>query len=105
MTEDAIASRSDDDRLAVVVAKPRAQDVIDALQEAGVYDADRSVSEHGEDAVAIPVTAAPESVSYREIVRQVGQPRLRTLEDHLRERGWSDDELDRAPGSWAVIGS
>ncbi|MEF8883136.1 MAG: class I SAM-dependent methyltransferase family protein [Halapricum sp.] len=105
MTEDAITSRSDDDRLAVVVAKPRAQEVIDALQEEDVYDADRSVSEHGDDAVAIPVAAAPESISYREVVRQVGQPRLRTLEDHLRERGWSDDELDRIPGSWAVIGS
>jgi len=94
-----------DDRLAVVVAKPRSQDVIDALQEEGVYDADRSIGEHGEDAVAIPVTAPPETVSYREIVQQVGQPRLRTLEDHLREQGWSNDELDLAPGSWAVIGS
>jgi tRNA wybutosine-synthesizing protein 2 len=94
-----------DERLAVVVAKPRAQDVIDALQEEGVYDADRSVGEHGEDAVAIPVTAAPETISYREIVRQVGDPRLRTLEDHLREKGWTDEELDDAPGSWAVIGS
>jgi len=94
-----------DDRLAVVVAKPRAQDVIDALQAEGVYDADRSVGEHGADAVAIPVTAAPETVSYREVVQQVGEPRLRTLEDHLHERGWSDDELADAPGSWAVIGS
>ena len=94
-----------DDRLAIVVAKPRAQDVIDALQEEGVYDADRSVAEHGEDAVAVPVTAPPESVAYREVVQQVGQPRLRTLEDHLRERGWTDEELDTAPGSWAVIGS
>jgi tRNA wybutosine-synthesizing protein 2 len=93
------------ERLAVVVAKSRSQDVIDALQEERVYDADRSVSEHGEDAVAIPVTAPPEHVSYREVVRQVGEPRLRTLEDHLREKGWSDDELDGAPGSWAVIGS
>jgi len=97
--------RADDDRLAVVVAKPRAQDAIDALQSEGVYDADRSVSEHGADAVAVPVTDPPESVSYREVVRQVGEPRLRTLEDHLRERGWSADELDAAPGSWAVIGS
>ena len=94
-----------DDRLAIVVAKPRAQDVIDALQEEGVYDADRSVTEHGEDAVAIPVTAAPEAVNYREVVRQVGEPRLRTLDDHLREKGWSDEELESAPGSWAVIGS
>ncbi|MFB6188871.1 MAG: class I SAM-dependent methyltransferase family protein [Halapricum sp.] len=95
----------DGDRLAVVVAKPRAQDVIDAAQQEGVYDPDRSVVEYGEDSVAIPVTRLPESVDYREIARQVGEPRLRTLEDHLRERGWSDDELADAPGSWAVIGS
>ena len=105
MTGDESPSRSEDDRLAIVVAKPRAQDAIDALQAEGVYDADRSVSEHGTDAVAIPVTEPPERVSHREVVRQVGEPRLRTLEDHLREQGWSDDELDTAPGSWAVIGS
>ncbi|QSG05803.1 class I SAM-dependent methyltransferase [Halapricum desulfuricans] len=106
MTDDRPGDGTDGgDRLAVVVAKPRAQDVIDTLQEEGVYDADRSVTEHGEDAVAIPVTAPPETVSSREVVRQVGEPRLRTLEDHLRERGWSDGEIDAAPGSWAVIGS
>jgi len=44
-------------------------------------------------------------VDYLEVVRQVGEPRLRTLEDHLREMGWTDDELDLAPSSWAVVGS
>jgi tRNA wybutosine-synthesizing protein 2 len=91
--------------LAVVVGKPRAQTAIDRLQAEGVYDADRRVREYGDDAVSIPVTTAPERVRYRELVRQVGEPRLRDLEDYLREYGWSDDELARAPGSWAVIGT
>jgi len=94
-----------EDRLAVVVDRPRTESVIDALQDEGVYDPDRSVRPYGENAVALPVTAAPETVAYREVVRQVGEPRLRDLADHLRERGWTDDELDRAPSSWAVLGS
>ncbi|WP_254272971.1 class I SAM-dependent methyltransferase [Haloarcula marina] len=96
---------SDDRRLAVVVAKPRTQQVIDALGAEGVYDADRSVRSWDDDAVAVPVTTPPESVEVREIVQQVGEPRLRTLEDHLRQRGWTDEELAAAPGSWAVVGS
>ena len=91
--------------LAVVVEKPRTEAVIESLRAEGVYDADRSVTEHGEECVAVPVLDPPESVAYREVVRQVGRERLRTLADHLRERGWTDEELDDAPGSWAVIGS
>jgi tRNA wybutosine-synthesizing protein 2 len=94
-----------DRRLAVVVAKPRTQSAIDALRSEGVYDADRSVQSWDSDGVAIPVTAPPESVDVRDVVQQVGERRLRTLEDHLRQRGWTDDELDAAPSSWAVVGS
>ena len=98
--------RTDDaDRLAVVVDKPRTETVIDALRAAGVYDSDRSVREVGEGAVSVPVTAVPERVDYREVVRQVGERRLRGLEDHLREMGWTDAEVERAPGSWAVLGT
>jgi tRNA wybutosine-synthesizing protein 2 len=93
------------DRLAVVVAKPRSQTVINRLTNAGVYDSDRSVEPWDEETVAIPVTQPPDSVEVREIVRQVGSPRLRDLGDHLRERGWTDDEIERAPSSWAVIGT
>ncbi len=56
-------------------------------------------------AVSVPVTEPPETVDYLEVVRQVGEPRLRTLADHLRERGWTDEEIERAPSSWAVVGS
>ncbi|QLH76022.1 class I SAM-dependent methyltransferase family protein [Halosimplex rubrum] len=94
-----------DDRLAVVVDKPRAEAVIDDLERAGVYDADRSVREFDEGSVSLPVTAVPEAVDYREVVRQVGEPRLRDLADHLRERGWTDEEVELAPSSWAVLGT
>jgi len=94
-----------DERLAVVVDKPRAEAVIDELERAGVYDPDRSVREYDEGSVSLPVTAIPDAVDYREVVRQVGEPRLRDLGDHLRERGWTDAEIDAAPSSWAVLGT
>jgi len=93
------------DDLAVVVDQVRTETVIDALRAEGVYDDDRSVREYGEGAVSVPVTAPPEGVAVREVVRQVGEPRLRGLADHLRQRGWTDEEIDRAPASWAVLGT
>ena len=75
-------------RLAAVVDKLRSQAAIESLRAEGVYDDTRSVTEWTEDSVAVPVTAPPQETQYREVVRQVGEPRLRTLEDHLRERGW-----------------
>ncbi|MHB9287674.1 class I SAM-dependent methyltransferase [Halobacteriales archaeon Cl-PHB] len=91
--------------LSAIVAKPSAQAAIASLRNEGVYDDGRSVYECGDDSVAIPITAHPERTEVIEVVRDEGQPRLNTLEDHLRERGWTDDELEDAPGSWAVVGS
>jgi len=93
------------DPLAAVVEKPRAEVAIGSIREEGVYDDDRSVYDCGDETVAIPVTRAPEETAVLEVVRDEGEPRLRTLEDHLREKGWTDAELERIPGSWAVIGS
>ena len=101
----ATASDPDARQLAVVVAKPRAESVIDALEAEGVYDDSRRVGSWDADGVAVPVTAPPETVGVREVVQQVGERRLRSLDDHLRQRGWTDDELDAAPASWAVVGS
>ncbi|WP_158854737.1 class I SAM-dependent methyltransferase family protein [Halorhabdus sp. CUG00001] len=101
----AIEAVSAEGDLAVVVERPRAQQAIDALQEEGVYDSDRHVRADGDGGVSIPVTTVPKAVDFREVVRQVGDPRLRTLPDHLRERGWTDTEITQAPSSWAVIGS
>ncbi|RXK50188.1 class I SAM-dependent methyltransferase [Halorientalis pallida] len=95
----------DADPLAAVVARGRAETAADALREEGIYDDDRSIRPFGEDAVALPVTAPPEQTAVREIVRQEAEPRLRNLDDHLRERGWTEAERERAPGSWAVIGT
>ena len=91
--------------LAAVVAKPRAQAAIGSLRAEGVYDDDRSVFEAGGETVAIPVTEVPAETEVLEVIREAGERRLRTLADHLRERGWTDDELDAAPSSWAVLGS
>ena len=96
---------SGDDRLAVVVDQSRTQTVIDRLQSEGAYDDDRTVQPWDDDGVAVPVTSVPADLAVRDVVRQVGEPRLRDLDDYLRERGWSDDEIERAPSSWAVIGS
>jgi len=93
------------DELAAVVEKPCAEAAIGALRAEGVYDDARSVYECGDETVAIPVTRPPEATDVIEVVRDAGERRLRTLEDHLRERGWTDDEIERAPGSWAVVGS
>ena len=91
--------------LSAVVEKPRAQAAIGSLRDEGVYDDSRSVYECGDETVAIPVTALPQQTRVLDLIEEVGEPRLQTLTDHLRDRGWSEAELERAPGSWAVIGS
>ncbi|NLV09531.1 class I SAM-dependent methyltransferase family protein [Halomicrobium mukohataei] len=96
---------SADDRLAVVVAHDRTQTVIDRLRELDAYDDDRTVQPWDDDSVAVPVTSVPADLAVRDVVRQVGEPRLRDLNDYLRDRGWTDAEIDLAPASWAVVGS
>ncbi|WP_081655630.1 class I SAM-dependent methyltransferase [Halopiger goleimassiliensis] len=103
--------------LAAVVENPRAETAIESLRAEGVYDDSRKVREvRGEgdatrerddlDRVALPITEPPTETRVLEVVRQVDpEPRNPDLEDLLADRGWSDDEIERAPGSWAVIGS
>lgn len=91
--------------LSVIVDKHRSQIAIRTLREEGVYDDSRSIYEAGSEAVAIPVTEPPCETSILEVVEESGEPRLQTLEDHLTDRGWSDEAIERAPSSWAVIGS
>ncbi|MFB6136330.1 MAG: class I SAM-dependent methyltransferase family protein [Halobacteriaceae archaeon] len=91
--------------LAAVVAKPETERAIDALREEGVYDDSRSAGEFGPDAVALPVTDPPTETPVREVVRSAALERREdTLEARLRDRGWSDEQVDAAPGSWAVVG-
>jgi len=105
MTEGEGAGGTGPADLAAVVEKPRAQAAIGSLRAEGVYDDSRSTFEAGGETVAVPVTEPPVETEVLEVVRAVGERRTRTLTDHLRERGWSDAELERAPGSWAVIGT
>ncbi|GAA0673592.1 class I SAM-dependent methyltransferase family protein [Natronoarchaeum mannanilyticum] len=99
-------SDGDDDALAAVVEKPRAEVATEQLRAEGVYDDRRKVREYGPESVALPVTTAPADTDVLEVVVQT-DPELRgtTLPDLLAERGWTDAEIERAPGSWAVIGS
>jgi len=94
------------DSLAALVRKPDAEVVIAALREEGVYDDERRVRTHDEATVELPVTAPPRTVAVLDVVRQT-DPAFRGggLDDLLRERGWTDEEIDAAPGSWAVVGS
>jgi tRNA wybutosine-synthesizing protein 2 len=92
--------------LAVVVPKPDAEARIASLEAEGVYDDARRVREHDADRVELPVTARPTATRYDRAVEQTDpEARSPDLDALLRERGWTDDELDRAPSSWAVLGT
>ncbi|MFB6114355.1 MAG: class I SAM-dependent methyltransferase family protein [Halodesulfurarchaeum sp.] len=91
--------------LAAVVSEHVLDATIASLREEGVYDPDRRIRSRENDTVEIPVTAPPENTRVRDVVDQSDpEPRLRTLADHLRDRGFSADEIERAPNSWAVVG-
>ncbi len=92
------------DRLAAVVDERDAEAAIAALRAEGVYDESRRVADHGGGAVALPVVAAPDETDVRAVVETDLPPRERGLVDLLAERGWTDEELAAAPGSWAVVG-
>lgn len=95
----------DEASLSAVVERPRTETAIASLRAEGVYDDSRSIQPRGEDRVAIPVTRAPAHTTVLDVVEATGEPRISTLEDHLRERGWSEDALATAPSSWAVLGT
>jgi len=91
--------------LAVLVERARAESAIAALRDEGVYDDSRRVREGEDGTVQLPVTATPSDTPVLDVVRQVDpEPRGTDLTALLADRGWTDDEVERAPGSWAVIG-
>ncbi|WP_331235511.1 class I SAM-dependent methyltransferase [Natronorarus salvus] len=102
-----VDGRENEERsLAVVVAKPRAERAIEALTREGVYDDSRKIRGHDDERVELPVVAKPTETQVERVIRQPDpEPRSRTLETLLRDRGWTEEEVDSAPGSWAVIGS
>ncbi|GAB3686412.1 class I SAM-dependent methyltransferase family protein [Salinarchaeum chitinilyticum] len=98
-------------QLAAVVPKSRGEAPLEALREDELYDDSRRISEHDDGTIAIPVTgpittARQAALGIREVVRQEDpEPRANGLDDLLVERGWTDEQLASAPGSWAVVGS
>ncbi|MCO8242724.1 MULTISPECIES: class I SAM-dependent methyltransferase family protein [unclassified Haladaptatus] len=92
--------------LAVLVRKPKAEDTIAELEAEGVYDDSRKVREHDEELVELPVTERPTETEIEGVIEQDDPERRGAdLEALLSARGWTDEELQRAPKSWAVIGS
>lgn len=96
---------TDHPALAAIVGKDRAEEAIAACKQEACYDPDRRITEAGPDTLAIPVTHEPTVIDIRRLAVQTDPPwRVRELVDLLRTRGFSEAELDRVPGSWAVIG-
>ncbi|GAA0224366.1 class I SAM-dependent methyltransferase family protein [Haladaptatus pallidirubidus] len=92
--------------LAALVTKSDAETAIAELTAEGVYDDTRKVREHDGETVELPVTDDPAETDVLDVIEQPSpEPRLPDLESHLRTQGWDDDELERVPKSWAVIGS
>jgi len=92
----------DDGPPAVVVPKPDAEAAVDRFHAAGAYDRRRSVRERDADTVEVPVTDPPAG---REVVAQTDPPwRRLDLAARLRERGFTEGEIECTPGSWAVVG-
>lgn len=92
-------------RLAVLVPQIEAEGAIDALRSEGVYDASRSVVEGDDGTLELPVTAPPDETAVLDVVQQVDPVgRTRGLEERLRARGWTPDDLEAAPSSWSVVG-
>jgi tRNA wybutosine-synthesizing protein 2 len=100
-----MAGQDSDSDLAALVPKPDSERAIAALRAEGVYDESRSAAAHDEERVALPVTAEPTGTAVEAVVEADLPARERGLPDHLRERGWTEAELARAPNSWAVVGS
>jgi tRNA wybutosine-synthesizing protein 2 len=90
--------------LAAVVETTRTQAAIDALRAEGVYDDDRPVSEVDDGTIALPVVDPPQTTDVLDVVRDAGSREPQTLDESLDDRGWTEAERERAPGSWAVVG-
>ncbi|WP_248518142.1 class I SAM-dependent methyltransferase [Salinarchaeum laminariae] len=97
--------------LAAVVPKSRGEAPLEALRESGEYDDSRRICEYDDGTIAIPVSdpvspGRQAALGIVEIVRQEDpEPRATGLDGLLAERGWTDEHLDSAPGSWAVVGT
>ncbi|GGL46390.1 class I SAM-dependent methyltransferase [Halocalculus aciditolerans] len=95
-----------DHTLAAVVPETETEDAIAAFESRGCYDDTRKVVPSAtRGLMEVPVTDHPGSDADYEIVVQ-SDPDYRNagLDAELADRGWSADEIDAAPSSWAVVG-
>ncbi|WP_158058341.1 class I SAM-dependent methyltransferase [Halorussus halophilus] len=91
--------------LAAVVPKPDSETTIAALRAEGVYDDARKVREYDEQTLALPVTDPPQETAVLEVVEQRDpERRAPGLDSLLLDRRWSEEAVERAPSSWAVVG-
>ena len=92
--------------LAALVATDGVEAALSAFRASGAYDASRRVTAHDESTVAIPVHHPPGDPFFYEalIVQSEPERRLSDLDSHLRDRGFSEAAIERAPHSWGVIG-
>ena len=89
--------------LAVVVEKESTGEAIAELRESGAYDDTRRVRSRDDGHNEVPVLEPPGG-DWRVIEQVDPEFRVNGLDDHLRDRGWTEAEIGRAPGSWAVVG-
>lgn len=91
--------------LAAIVPKEAVETSLEALTASGRYDDGRRLEEVDESHVAIPIDRPVEHEAVVAIERGVAtERRLRTLADHLRERGWTAAEIERAPSGYVRLG-
>ncbi len=91
--------------LAAVVPKAEADVALASLKDEDVFDDSRRLRERDEETLEIPVTTHPQTTRVLDVIEQVDpEPRVDGLPTLLRERGFTESEIDRAPASWAVIG-
>ncbi|MGM0398934.1 MAG: class I SAM-dependent methyltransferase [Halobacteriota archaeon] len=91
--------------LAALVRKAEAEATMDALRAEGVYDDDRRVREQDDEHLSVPLLAPPSETPVVDVFEE-DDPAYRRigLDSLLRERGFDEAAIERAPSSWAVIG-
>lgn len=91
--------------LSVLVPKNRVDECLAVIENEGIYDDSRQLFEHESGKIGLPITTEPVS-DIGTVVQDVEpEPRITGISDLLRERGWSSEEIESAPNSWAVIGN
>lgn len=91
--------------LSVLVPKNRVDECLAAIEDEGIYDNSRQLFEHESGKIGLPVTAEPTNDIGPVVPDLDPDPRITGISDILRERGWSAEEIESTPNSWAVIGN